>query len=47
MGKYLTTEEYINKAKKIHGELYDYSKMVYIESSGKIEIICNIHGSFW
>lgn len=29
MGKQLTQEEFINKAKAVHGERYDYSKVVY------------------
>lgn len=40
------TEEFIKKAKKIHGELFDYSKVNYINGKTKVEIICDIHGSF-
>ena len=42
-----TTEEFINKAKSIHGDKYDYSKVNYINNSTKICIICPIHGEFW
>ncbi len=42
-----TTNEFIEKAKLIHGNIYDYSKVNYINSNTKIEIICNKHGSFW
>jgi hypothetical protein len=42
----LTTEEYINKAKKIHGEKCDYSNTVYINSRTLINICCPIHGEF-
>ena len=45
--KKLTVNEFINSAKTIHGNLYDYSKSVYINSRTKVEIICKIHGSFW
>ena len=38
---------FIEKAKKVHGEKYDYSKVVYSNSKTKVEIICPIHGSFW
>lgn len=38
---------FIQKAKEIHGDLFDYSKSVYIEAKCKTEIICAIHGSFW
>jgi hypothetical protein len=35
------------KAKKVHNDIFDYSKVNYINSKTKIEIICKIHGSFW
>lgn len=31
----------------IHGNRYDYSKVNYIHSKIKVEIVCSIHGSFW
>lgn len=40
------TIEWIEKAKKIHGERYDYSKVVYVNNSTKISIICKEHGEF-
>lgn len=43
----LTTEEFIVKAKIVHGDKYDYSKTVYIKSNEKLEINCYKHGSFW
>jgi very-short-patch-repair endonuclease len=39
--------EFIEKAKKIHGDKYDYSKVNYNKSDEKVEIICPIHGSFF
>ena len=39
--------EFIEKAKKIHGDKYDYSKVVYKNSYTKVCIICPIHGEFW
>lgn len=45
--KKLTTEQFIEKAKEIHGDKYDYSKVNYINSHSEIEIICPIHGSFF
>lgn len=45
--KKLTTEEFIERAKKIHGDKYDYSKVVYINNHTKVCIICPIHGEFW
>ena len=38
--KKLTTEEFIKRAKKVHGDLYDYSKLVYKGSKEKVCIIC-------
>lgn len=45
-GVLLNTNEYLKKAKKIHGEKYDYSKVNYQNSKIKIEITCNNHGFF-
>ena len=45
--KRLTTSQFIEKAKEIHGDKYDYSKANYIDSKTKICIICPIHGEFW
>ena len=42
----LTTEQFVEKAKQKHGDMYDYSKVVYINNKTKVEIICSIHGSF-
>ena len=41
-----TTAEWVVKAKEIHGERYDYSKVLYISNSDKVEIICPTHGPF-
>jgi len=45
--KRLTTEEFIKKAKEIHGDRYDYSKVNYITAKTKVCIICPKHGEFW
>ena len=47
MTKKLTTEEFIEKAKRKHGDKYDYSRVVYKNSKKKVEVICPEHGSFW
>lgn len=39
--------EFINKSNSIHNNKYNYSKSVYINQLTKIEIICDLHGSFW
>lgn len=46
MAKKITTEEFIERAKKVHGDRYDYSESEYINSSKKVKIICNQHGVF-
>ena len=45
--KRLTLTEFIKKAKKVHGDKYDYSKVEYISTEVKVCIICPIHGEFW
>lgn len=40
------TQEFIRKAIEKHGNLYDYSKVEYVYSARKVEIICNKHGIF-
>jgi len=40
------TEEFIKKAKKVHGDKYDYSKSVYTNSITKLIVICKKHGEF-
>jgi hypothetical protein len=47
MSKYLTTAEFIEKAKALHGyNLYDYSCVKYVSSRVKVEIRCVVHGIF-
>ena len=43
----LTTEEFIAKAKAVHGDKYDYSKVEYVDSTTKVCIGCKKHGDFW
>lgn len=38
---------FIKKAKKIHGEKYDYSEIEYVNQYVKLKIICPIHGAFF
>ena len=42
--KKLTTSKFIEKAKEIHGDKYDYSLVEYINSQSKVKIICPEHG---
>lgn len=45
--KKLTTEEFIHRAQKVHGNHYDYSKVEYNGYDNEVCIICPIHGEFW
>ena len=47
MSKSLTTQIFIERAKKIHGDKYNYSKVNYINITTKVCIICSKHGEFW
>jgi len=42
----MTTAEFIEKARKVHGEKYDYSLTLYVRSSDKVKIVCPEHGVF-
>jgi len=42
-----TNNQFILKAKCIHGNKYNYSKVNYINNKTKIVIICKIHGEFY
>ena len=41
-----TTETFIEKARKVHGDKYDYSKVVFTRNRDKVTIICPKHGEF-
>src|SRR5690606_21057563 len=42
----LTQEEFINIAKQIHGDEYDYTETKYSSFKNKIKILCRKHGEF-
>lgn len=42
----MNTIEYIEKAKEIHGDKYDYSLVEYVNNNTKVKIICKTHGMF-
>ncbi len=42
--KRLKSEDWISKAKKVHGDKFDYSNTVYTTAKNKLKIICPIHG---
>lgn len=46
-GTRLSTDVFIANAREVHGDRYDYSKVVYQGNKQKVEIICPKHGSFF
>ncbi len=46
MPRRLTTEEFIEKARAVHGNRYDYSMVKYVGAHSKVTIICRDHGAF-
>jgi len=42
----LNTEELIFKFKKVHGDNFDYSKVIFQGLTSKVIIICPDHGEF-
>ena len=45
--KKLTTQEWIEKVRKIHGDKFDYSQTQYLTAKIPIKIICPKHGAFY
>lgn len=41
-----TTEEFIEKAKKVHGDKYNYDSLIYTTSIEYVNIVCKKHGVF-
>lgn len=41
-----TREDFIERARGVHGEKYDYSKVVYKNAHAKVKIMCASHGVF-
>ena len=44
--KFLTKDQFIERAVTIHGNRYDYSDLVYTGVETKMTIICSVHGPF-
>jgi hypothetical protein len=45
-GMTFSNQQFIIKARLVHGDKYDYSKIDYKQSKIKVVIICPIHGEF-
>lgn len=42
-----STESFVKSARRVHGDVYDYSMVAYNGNKTKVEIICPVHGAFW
>lgn len=42
----LTTEKFIEKARQVHGDRYEYDKIEYIYNTKPVTITCKVHGDF-
>lgn len=43
----VSTEEFVRRAKDVHGDLYTYEKSEYINNSAPVCITCRTHGDFY
>ena len=41
-----TQQDFINDAREVHGDKYDYSEVKYVNQLTKVKLICNEHGEF-
>lgn len=46
MSRKLTAEDFISKAKSIHGDKYDYPLIEFKNATTKVNIKCKTHGIF-
>ena len=48
MGQRKTTKQFIEDAKKIHGDKYGYEKVIYVDCKTKVQIFCKkCNKYFW
>jgi len=43
----MTTNEFIKKAREVHGKLFNYDSVVYVRSADKVKIYCNTCHEFF
>jgi len=46
VSKRVTTADFIQRAREVHGTQYDYAKVVYVAAKKEVTIICPNHGEF-
>lgn len=47
MSRKITTNDFIENAKKIHGDKYNYHNTIYTSAKNHVIIECKIHGNFF
>lgn len=47
MNTRLTQEQFLEKAKQVHGDKYNYSEATYIKANQRIKVICYSHGEWY
>jgi hypothetical protein len=49
MSKKFTKKDFVDKARSVHGETYDYSHTIYTNNASPLRIDCRVpgHGPFW
>ena len=43
----VSKDQFIERTRVVHGDMYDYSRVVMHGMRNKVEIVCLKHGSFW
>lgn len=43
----LTTADFVERARAVHGDKYDYSRVRYAKTTEEVEVVCPTHGPFW
>lgn len=43
---YLTSDIFIERSNKVHSGKYDYSKVVYVNNTAHVTIVCPVHGEY-
>lgn len=46
LAKFRSTEDFIERAKTVHGDTFDYSLVDYLGSTAAVRILCKKHGEF-
>lgn len=42
----LTTKEFVARARRVHGDRYDYERVHYVNSYTDVTIVCPTHGPY-